>query len=180
MSSASRAWIVATSIGVVEALKDQGVCRWNTALRSIQQHTKANLRSYSQAKKIPVSQCSSAVSNKLKDEKLKQSEESLRTVMYLSCWGPNNWGFYWFLYIFFPFFCSEIYMIKIILYYSVYISFTRYNYKLWIRLMKIYTLLNDCRIWSQNLQQIYHCWGKKRKRKKGVYMIWGTYQILLI
>ena len=90
MSSASRAWIVATSIGVVEALKDQGVCRWNSALRSIQNHTKANLRSYSQAKKIPASQFSSAMSNKLKDEKLKQSEESLRTVMYLSCWGPNN------------------------------------------------------------------------------------------
>ncbi|XP_062077926.1 uncharacterized protein LOC133782609 [Humulus lupulus] len=85
-SSTSRAWIVATSIGVVEALKDQGVCRWNSSLRSIQQHTiKANLRSYSQAKKI-----SAQYSNISKDEKLEQSEESLRTVMYLSCWGPNN------------------------------------------------------------------------------------------
>ena len=80
-----RAWIVATSIGVVEALKDQGVCRWNSTMRSIQQHAKTNLRSYSQAKKVP-----SALSHKLRDEKLKQSEESLRTVMYLSCWGPNN------------------------------------------------------------------------------------------
>ncbi|XP_062079663.1 uncharacterized protein LOC133784247 [Humulus lupulus] len=86
MSSTSKAWAVATSIGVVEALKDQGVCRWNSALRSIQQHTKANLRSYSQAKKIPA-QYSNNISE---DEKLKKSEESLRTVMYLSCWGPNN------------------------------------------------------------------------------------------
>ncbi|KAM6580335.1 hypothetical protein CsatA_004109 [Cannabis sativa] len=87
MSSTSRAWIAAASIGVVEALKDQGICRWNSALRSIQHHTKTNLRSYSQAKKIPASQY---VSNNFRDDKLKQSEESLRTVMYLSCWGPNN------------------------------------------------------------------------------------------
>ncbi|PON55855.1 Wound-responsive family protein [Parasponia andersonii] len=86
MNSASISWIVATSIGVVEALKD-GVCRWNSTLRSIQHHTKANLRSYSQAKKISASQYSK---NKFKDWKLKQSKESLRTVMYLSCWGPNN------------------------------------------------------------------------------------------
>ncbi|KAF4346481.1 hypothetical protein G4B88_015253 [Cannabis sativa] len=78
MSSTSRAWIAAASIGVVEALKDQGVCRWNSALRSIQHHTKTNLRSYSQAKKIPASQY---VSNNFRDDKLKQSEESLRTVM---------------------------------------------------------------------------------------------------
>ncbi|KAL5548043.1 hypothetical protein UlMin_003274 [Ulmus minor] len=84
-TASARARIAAASIGVVEALKDQGVCRWNYALRSVQQHTKNNLRSYSQAKRsIP------SISKKLKDEELKQSEESLRTVMYLSCWGPNN------------------------------------------------------------------------------------------
>ncbi|XP_030509670.1 uncharacterized protein LOC115724515 [Cannabis sativa] len=87
MSSTSRAWIAAACIGVVEALKDQGVCRWNSTLRSIQHHTKANLRSYSHAKKIPTSQY---LSNNFRNDKLKQSEESLRTVMYLSCWGPNN------------------------------------------------------------------------------------------
>ena len=86
-----KAWIVETSIGAVEALKDQGICRWNYTIRSIHQHAKNNLRSFSQAKKLSSSFSSfSMVSNILmRDEKAKQSEESLRTVMYLSCWGPN-------------------------------------------------------------------------------------------
>ena len=98
MSSTSRAWTwtVAASVGVVEALKDQGICRWNSVLRSAQQHAKHNMRSLSQTKKLS-SQSSAMASAKFKDEKAKQSEESLRTVMYLSCWGPNwtkNHGFY--------------------------------------------------------------------------------------
>ncbi|XP_027347448.1 uncharacterized protein LOC113858862 [Abrus precatorius] len=80
MSSARRAWIVATSVGIVEALKDQGVCRWNYALRSAQKQVRNHVGSLSQAKKLP-STCS-----RLRG---KHSEESLRTVMYLSCWGPN-------------------------------------------------------------------------------------------
>ena len=87
MSSASKAWIVATSVGVVEALKDQGVCRWNHSLRSVQHHLKNKARSISQAKNL--SSSSAMVSKRLKDERAKQSEESLRKVMYLSCWGPN-------------------------------------------------------------------------------------------
>ncbi|XP_027347270.1 uncharacterized protein LOC113858733 [Abrus precatorius] len=91
MSSVSRStWTVATSVGVVEALKDQGLCRWNYALKSAQQHVKSHVRSLPQAKKLSSSSSSPAmVSNRLKDEKAKKSEESLRTVMYLSCWGPN-------------------------------------------------------------------------------------------
>ncbi|KAI4334030.1 hypothetical protein L6164_018770 [Bauhinia variegata] len=87
-STGSRAWIVATSVGVVEALKDQGICRWNYALRSLQQHAKNHHRSLSQSKKLSSSP-SAMVSNGLKDEKANKSEEFLRTVMYLSCWGPN-------------------------------------------------------------------------------------------
>ncbi|KDP38956.1 hypothetical protein JCGZ_00713 [Jatropha curcas] len=91
MSSTGRAWVAAASIGVVEALKDQGLCRWNSALRSIQQHAKNNVKSYysNQPKNMFSALSSSALSKRLRDEKLKQSEESLRTVMYLSCWGPN-------------------------------------------------------------------------------------------
>nr|GMC49931.1 uncharacterized protein LOC110820780 [Ipomoea batatas] len=89
MSSGSRAWIVAASMGAVEALKDQGFARWNYALRMIQQHAKSNLRPYSQATRLS-SPSSALVSGKMReDNKLKQAEESLRTTMYLSCWGPN-------------------------------------------------------------------------------------------
>ncbi|KAK8562530.1 hypothetical protein V6N13_018883 [Hibiscus sabdariffa] len=89
MSSTSRAWIVAASIGAVEALKDQGICRWNHTVRSAVQHARNHLRSASQARTLP-SQSSAAISMGLgRQAKSKQSEESLRTVMYLSCWGPN-------------------------------------------------------------------------------------------
>ncbi|KAL2328280.1 hypothetical protein Fmac_021707 [Flemingia macrophylla] len=87
MSSTTKAWSVAASVGVVEALKDQGICRWNHALRSAQQHVKSHVGSFSQTKKLTSS--SAMVSTRLKNEKAKHSEESLRTVMYLSCWGPN-------------------------------------------------------------------------------------------
>ncbi|XP_023531407.1 uncharacterized protein LOC111793656 isoform X3 [Cucurbita pepo subsp. pepo] len=85
MSSSRTAWVVAASVGVVEALKDQGVCRWNHTIRSVQQYAKSHARSASQVKKLS-SPSSAAVS----DQKWKQSQESLRTVMFLSCWGPNN------------------------------------------------------------------------------------------
>ncbi|XP_022726066.1 uncharacterized protein LOC111282303 [Durio zibethinus] len=89
MSSTSRAWIVAASIGAVEALKDQGICRWNYVVRSALQHAKNHVRSASQARKLS-SQSSAAISNGVsREEKSKQSEESLRKVMYLSCWNPN-------------------------------------------------------------------------------------------
>ncbi|XVE49838.1 hypothetical protein DITRI_Ditri01bG0114300 [Diplodiscus trichospermus] len=90
MSSISRAWIVAASIGAVEALKDQGVCRWNYTVKSAFQHAKNHVRSASQTKKLS-SQSSAAISKRMSssEDKSKQSEESLRKVMYLSCWGPN-------------------------------------------------------------------------------------------
>ncbi|XP_057956197.1 uncharacterized protein LOC131149610 [Malania oleifera] len=88
MSSTSRAWMVAATVGAVEALKDQGFCRWNYALRSLTQHANRNFRSFAQTSKL--SSSSVASDNKFKREEMgKQSEESLRQVMYLSCWGPN-------------------------------------------------------------------------------------------
>ncbi|KAJ8459700.1 hypothetical protein OPV22_032626 [Ensete ventricosum] len=76
-------------MSAVEALKDQaGLCRWNYVLRSLQQRAKSSMGSLSQAKRT-----SSSVDMRRGWQaaagKAKQSEEALRTVMYLSCWGPN-------------------------------------------------------------------------------------------
>ncbi|KAI3714061.1 hypothetical protein L1987_72651 [Smallanthus sonchifolius] len=87
MSSTSRAWMVAGTVGLVEALKDQGYARWNYTIRTIHHHAKSNLRSVSQTKKL--SSPAALASTGSIEEKAKQSEESLRKVMYLSCWGPN-------------------------------------------------------------------------------------------
>ncbi|MFQ6629980.1 hypothetical protein Gotur_006953, partial [Gossypium turneri] len=87
MSSTSRAWVVAASIGAVEALKDQGICRWNYTVRSVVQHAKNHVRSASQAKNLS-SQSSAAISKGL--NKSKQSEESLRTV--IASFGHSKQG----------------------------------------------------------------------------------------
>ncbi|CAH1414535.1 unnamed protein product [Lactuca virosa] len=87
MSSGSKVWMVAGTVGLVEALKDQGFARWNTTIRSIHHHAKANLRSISHTKNL--SEPAAMASSRAMEEKAKQSEESLRKVMYLSCWGPN-------------------------------------------------------------------------------------------
>lgn len=87
MCATREAWIVAMSVGVVHAMKDQGFCRWGYAMRSINQHAKTNMRSFLlQAQNLTSS--SAAVFDKMNSEKKNQPEESLRKVMYLSCWGP--------------------------------------------------------------------------------------------
>ncbi|RWW48687.1 hypothetical protein BHE74_00045222 [Ensete ventricosum] len=93
MGCAGRASLAAAaaSIGAVEALKDQaGLCRWNYALRSLQQRAKSGMGSLAQSRRAA---SSSSIDGKGEwqggDEKANQSEEALRTVMYLSCWGPN-------------------------------------------------------------------------------------------
>ncbi|KAL5793895.1 hypothetical protein ACOSP7_002489 [Xanthoceras sorbifolium] len=74
-------------MAAVEPLKDQGLCRWNYTVRSLHQHVKNNLRSISQAKKRSSSSSSAVVSSN-KAKEAEEAGESLRKVMYLSCWGP--------------------------------------------------------------------------------------------
>ncbi|KAF8105388.1 hypothetical protein N665_0158s0070 [Sinapis alba] len=90
MSSRSKAWLVAATIGAVEASKDQlGLCRWNYMIRSVNQRIRNNVRSATQANMFSSSSSATAVTAGKDGDKAKQAEESLRTVMYLSCWGPN-------------------------------------------------------------------------------------------
>lgn len=97
-AAASKAWIVAASIGAVEALKDQGICRWNYTLRSLHQHAKNNIRSFTRSKILASSSSSSssstaaaaAVSNEIQKAKMKRRETSLEKTMNLSCWGPST------------------------------------------------------------------------------------------
>ncbi|KAI9110452.1 hypothetical protein K1719_018612 [Acacia pycnantha] len=66
MSSTSRAWVVATSVGVVESLKVQGVCRWNYLLRSVQQHLLKNQAGFvSQANNLSSSSASAMASKRI-------------------------------------------------------------------------------------------------------------------
>ncbi|KAL6554293.1 hypothetical protein OROMI_019966 [Orobanche minor] len=99
MSGAARGgWIVATSIGTVEALKDQlGVCRWNYALRSIEKRAKNRVSSYYHTKIIPDNNASSSSSpsgsgmavgsNRMK---INRTEKTLKKVMDLNSWGPST------------------------------------------------------------------------------------------
>ncbi|XP_059664630.1 uncharacterized protein LOC132310476 [Cornus florida] len=83
MSATRKAWVVAVSIGAVEALKDQGFCRWNYALRC----AKTNLRSYYQARRLSAAVISNYGDRK---EKMKKTEEKMKKVMDLNCWGPHT------------------------------------------------------------------------------------------
>ncbi|CAN1161071.1 hypothetical protein LINPERHAP2_LOCUS23706 [Linum perenne] len=92
MSSTSRAWMSAATVGAVEALKDQGFCRWNYAIRSIQQHSKNKIRSPSRSvRKLYRGDRGNRAEESLKTGS--ETEDGVRTVLFFSCWGPC-WGPY--------------------------------------------------------------------------------------
>ncbi|RZC64232.1 hypothetical protein C5167_025997 [Papaver somniferum] len=82
MSATRKAWMVAVSVGVVEALKYQaGMCRWNYALRSVHQYTKNRVKSSISKAASSSIPASSVIPDQIM--MMKQSDESLRTVMAL-------------------------------------------------------------------------------------------------
>lgn len=88
---------VAGTVAAVEELKDKKLCTWNSCLRSSlhTQHVSGNVECSKLSPKMGSCSSSSSSSNKVESKKmsnqesLKQPEESLRMIMYLSCWGPN-------------------------------------------------------------------------------------------
>ncbi|KAL6999432.1 hypothetical protein U1Q18_000593 [Sarracenia purpurea var. burkii] len=95
MSASRKAWIVAASIGAVEAMKDQGFCRWNYPLKSLLRHAKTNLKSYCQAQRLSGSSSSSSSSSSASASMIcnKVREEKWMKVMELNCWGPTTTRF---------------------------------------------------------------------------------------
>jgi len=85
-------WAAAMSVGTVEALKDQaGLCRWNYAFRSAQQRARGAAAAGGSSgsgggRALPSGGAAAAAARR----KARQQEEELRTVMYISNWGPNN------------------------------------------------------------------------------------------
>ncbi|KAE8681062.1 2-nonaprenyl-3-methyl-6-methoxy-1,4-benzoquinol hydroxylase [Hibiscus syriacus] len=90
--AASKAWVVAATIGAVEALKDQGICRWNYTLRSLHQHAKNNLRSSSffSSSSSSSTAVAGAVSNKLREERRWKAERNMKKVLEMNSWGPTT------------------------------------------------------------------------------------------
>ncbi|BAF15918.1 uncharacterized protein [Oryza sativa Japonica Group] len=85
-------WAAAMSVGTVEALKDQaGLCRWNYAFRTLQQRGRQQaVAGTSGAKSGGGARALQPAAAAAARRKAQQQEEELRTVMYLSNWGPNN------------------------------------------------------------------------------------------
>ncbi|KAF3519702.1 hypothetical protein DY000_02060450 [Brassica cretica] len=90
MSSRSKAWLVAATIGAVEASKDQlGLCRWNYMIRSVNQRIRNNVRSAAQANRFSSSStillasckdCDKSLGKASPDSKEQQSNYSGRKI----------------------------------------------------------------------------------------------------
>ncbi|CAK7349946.1 unnamed protein product [Dovyalis caffra] len=106
MSWKSKVWTVVGSVAAVEELKDRNLCRLNSSMKSLHHHHAINnMASSSKPTQLgraaaaapapappPPATTASKIDSKKKCKQAKRlnpSEESLRTVMYLSCWGPS-------------------------------------------------------------------------------------------
>ncbi|KAI3686255.1 hypothetical protein L1987_79929 [Smallanthus sonchifolius] len=95
MSSGStiKTWLVVASIGAVEALKDQGVARWNGPLKALHQHAKTKIVSSYNKSIADRSSRSLIVGSELgggKYRSKKTKAEAMKKVMDMNCFGPST------------------------------------------------------------------------------------------
>ncbi|OAY35224.1 hypothetical protein MANES_12G082400v8 [Manihot esculenta] len=94
MSWKSRAWTAVGSAAAVEELKDNKLCKLKSLHRQHLHNKKVSMSTNQVEREFsPTSNTNSEVELRREGNKqqLNQSaEETLRTVMYLSCWGPNS------------------------------------------------------------------------------------------
>ncbi|KAM0018528.1 hypothetical protein Hdeb2414_s0026g00675041 [Helianthus debilis subsp. tardiflorus] len=88
-SSAIKTWLVVASIGAVEALKDQGVARWNGPLKALHHHAKTKIvSSYNRSSRSLFVGSELAAAGKYRSKKTK--EECMKKVMDINCFGPST------------------------------------------------------------------------------------------
>ncbi|XP_010530639.1 PREDICTED: uncharacterized protein LOC104807172 [Tarenaya hassleriana] len=85
-------WAVAMAIAAVEALKDQGVARWNYPLRLLQKNAMARVRAISVPARPSSSPNSSSLSEAdcVRSSGVTKSEATMEKVMGISCFGPTT------------------------------------------------------------------------------------------
>ncbi|XP_023730369.1 uncharacterized protein LOC111878083 [Lactuca sativa] len=99
--AAIKAWLVVASIGTVEALKDQGVARWNGPLKALHHHAKTkivssynksisdgSIRSLFVGAESSSSLSAAEAAGKYSSKKTKA--ERMKKVMDMNCFGPNT------------------------------------------------------------------------------------------
>nr|XP_043627496.1 uncharacterized protein LOC122599100 [Erigeron canadensis] len=89
-----KAWLVATSIGMVETSKDQGVARWNGPFRELHQRAETKLSSsYLKTSSFSHFLFTSVISSSSwkTSTAIKSKEESMMNkVLEMNCFGPNS------------------------------------------------------------------------------------------
>ncbi|KAK9072299.1 hypothetical protein SSX86_008732 [Deinandra increscens subsp. villosa] len=88
-----KSWLVVASIGAVEALKDQGVARWNGPLKALHHHAKAKIASSYNRSAAGRSLIVGSELGAGKYRSKRTKAETMKKVMEMNCLGPNSLRF---------------------------------------------------------------------------------------
>lgn len=93
MSWKSKAWAFAGTVAALEKMRTDKLCESNSSLESLHHHQAIKNMWPAVSTQVESSSSSKTISKKRsigKQDKIDQSEESLRKIMLLSYWGPYN------------------------------------------------------------------------------------------